>query len=443
MTSPNGPALRRVIAAALTKEHIVAVEVLHLDSHGTGTSLGDPIEVAAQQAVLGYNRSKAAPVVIGAVKSNLGHLEAAAGMVGLLKIVISLHMNDLSPNLHLKQFNPHIDTLSYSALFPTEMVSIAASQVAGTSSFGFGGTNSHAVLGSEGHHRTDYMIQSVVLYNHTVFSWWGESPRVEEAPAVRITPAAKLKFSRPEFHNLRQVSRQAKHRCVLFCIEEQPGVALLTDSLFELGYDVLIVACGPLTLDRGSETQAVAVKLSAFSELPCVYIGFKMCAVWAYEVVQCLESMYTSATPTLLCVVSCQSTLSIQARAWCPAPIQTPIAEFWTDSGPPEYVSNWNVLTKTALFAVPATHAGSEQLVTIIEKHICSHHMLPYTEKHHVARLEESSTQIVVVGAGLTGLTVARRLVSEFDVRLLERSSSIGGVWMHQANGISPHHLAL
>jgi len=87
---PNGVAQQRVIAEALKRAGVAADDVEYLEAHGTGTSLGDPIEVQAAGAVLGAGREASRPLLMGSVKTNIGHLEAAAGIAGVIKVILSL-----------------------------------------------------------------------------------------------------------------------------------------------------------------------------------------------------------------------------------------------------------------------------------------------------------------------------------------------------------------
>ena len=90
LTVPNGGAQQRLIAAALARAGVAGRDVDYLEAHGTGTSLGDPIEVQAAAAVYGADRDSNRPLLIGSVKTNIGHLESAAGIAGLIKVVLSL-----------------------------------------------------------------------------------------------------------------------------------------------------------------------------------------------------------------------------------------------------------------------------------------------------------------------------------------------------------------
>jgi acyl transferase domain-containing protein len=106
LTAPNGPAQEAVIREALANGGVDPRDVTYVEAHGTGTALGDPIEVQALAAALGPDR--ATPVLIGSVKTNIGHLESAAGIAGLIKAALALQRREIPPSLHLHERNPFI-----------------------------------------------------------------------------------------------------------------------------------------------------------------------------------------------------------------------------------------------------------------------------------------------------------------------------------------------
>ncbi|MGH3555609.1 MAG: beta-ketoacyl synthase N-terminal-like domain-containing protein, partial [Mycobacterium sp.] len=108
LTVPNGIAQQRVIAEALKRAGVAPGDVGYLEAHGTGTSLGDPIEAQAAGAVLGAGREASRPLLIGSVKTNIGHLEAAAGIAGVIKVILSLEHGLLPQHLHFRNPSPHI-----------------------------------------------------------------------------------------------------------------------------------------------------------------------------------------------------------------------------------------------------------------------------------------------------------------------------------------------
>ena len=108
ITAPNGPAQESVIREALSAAGVSPADVGYVETHGTGTALGDPIEVNALGAVYGAGRRADAPLRIGSVKTNIGHLESAAGVAGLIKLILAVQHGEIPPHLHLKKPNPYI-----------------------------------------------------------------------------------------------------------------------------------------------------------------------------------------------------------------------------------------------------------------------------------------------------------------------------------------------
>ncbi len=149
LTVPNGVAQQRVITEALERAGLTPADIDYLEAHGTGTSLGDPIEVQAAAAALGKGRDAGRPLLIGSAKTNIGHLEAAAGIAGVLKVVLSLENQELPKHLHFRNPSPHIPW----DRIPVRVVDEARPwnrtdrpRIAGVSSFGFSGTNAHVIL---------------------------------------------------------------------------------------------------------------------------------------------------------------------------------------------------------------------------------------------------------------------------------------------------------
>lgn len=148
ITAPNGPSQQAVIRQALENAGIEPEQISYVEAHGTGTSLGDPIEVKSLKAVLTKEREPNHPCGIGSVKTNIGHLEGAAGMAGLIKVILQLKHREIAPHLHLKQLNPYISLQDVPLFIPTELQpwSSDTTRFAGVSAFSFGGTNCHVVL---------------------------------------------------------------------------------------------------------------------------------------------------------------------------------------------------------------------------------------------------------------------------------------------------------
>lgn|GEM_PF-2697367 len=151
LTAPNGPAQQNVIRKALVDAQVKPESVSYIESHGTGTSLGDPIEVHALNAVYG-NRPSEKTLTLGALKSNIGHLEAASGVASIVKVIMSLKNKKIPGNLHFHAKNHHFDIEGSPIVFADNTTSWQSYEGieharAGVSSFGFSGTNCHIILG--------------------------------------------------------------------------------------------------------------------------------------------------------------------------------------------------------------------------------------------------------------------------------------------------------
>ncbi|MEP7243282.1 MAG: SDR family NAD(P)-dependent oxidoreductase [Gammaproteobacteria bacterium] len=148
ITAPNGPAQEAVIRDALANADLRPADITYVEAHGTGTALGDPIEIQALGAAFAAGRAANSPLLVGSVKTNVGHLESAAGIAGLMKVVLSLHHRTIPPHLHLREPNPHVDWSQLPVAVPTKSTPwpAGARALAGVSSFGFSGTNAHVIL---------------------------------------------------------------------------------------------------------------------------------------------------------------------------------------------------------------------------------------------------------------------------------------------------------
>ncbi|MEV7117656.1 type I polyketide synthase [Kitasatospora griseola] len=147
LTAPGQQAQQRVLAAAYADAGVDPRQVGHVELHGTGTRSGDPVEAAALGAVLGAGRPADRPLLVGSVKTNIGHLEGAAGLAGLVKTALGLHHGELPPSLHYTEPNPAIDPAALGLAVCRTRTAWPGS-IAGVSSFGLGGTNCHVVLGA-------------------------------------------------------------------------------------------------------------------------------------------------------------------------------------------------------------------------------------------------------------------------------------------------------
>ena len=146
LTVPNGESQAALIRRVLEEADLEPASIDYIEAHGTGTALGDPIEFGALGDIF---KGRQEPLVIGSVKTNIGHLEAAAGIAGVIKTVLSLNHEIIPPHLHFQQVNPRISLESIPAKIPLTLTSWKHSnrpRIAGISSFGFSGTNAHIII---------------------------------------------------------------------------------------------------------------------------------------------------------------------------------------------------------------------------------------------------------------------------------------------------------
>lgn len=150
LTIPSGEGQIELMRTVLARAGIAAADVDYIEAHGTGTAIGDPIETSAIGAVYGQARDAAHPLPIGSVKTNLGHLEPASGMAGLVKALLVLKHREVPPSIHLGSPNPKIDFADWNLRPVTESLPLsdAAARpcIVGVNSFGFGGANAHVLL---------------------------------------------------------------------------------------------------------------------------------------------------------------------------------------------------------------------------------------------------------------------------------------------------------
>src|SRR6202011_2626843 len=201
LTVPNGVAQQRVIADGRKRAGVAPSDVGYLEAHGTGTSLGDPIEAQAAGAVFGVGREASRPPLIGSAKTNIGHLEAAAGIAGVIKVILSLEHETLPKHLHFKNPSPHIpwDRLAVQVVketIPWQRNSRA--RIAGVSSFGFAGTNAHVILEEAPEEAAQPAAAPRLVAQPGDLRWdvaAGAAPRFSVLPLSARTPAALLQVA--------------------------------------------------------------------------------------------------------------------------------------------------------------------------------------------------------------------------------------------------------
>mmetsp|Transcript_89364 Transcript_89364/g.277998 ORF Transcript_89364/g.277998 Transcript_89364/m.277998 type:complete len:956 (+) Transcript_89364:60-2927(+) len=175
LTAPNGPAQEEMISRAIKMAHMTPPESTVWECHGTGTSLGDPIEVGAVRKVQ-IRMARKEPLMLSSNKTNIGHLEGGAAMGGQVKCIIQCKNARCCPTLHLRTLNPHLEHTQFDALFETEAACYHYAQGhSQVSSFGFGGTNGHAIFwGQNFSNQPD------------VYTLWTRRVEARRVPEVRV-----------------------------------------------------------------------------------------------------------------------------------------------------------------------------------------------------------------------------------------------------------------
>lgn len=166
LTAPNGLQQEALLKSAYTSANIDPLTISYVECHGTGTFLGDPIEVEALGEIIGKQRDVLQPCWIGSVKTNLGHLEPAAGIASIIKVALALQYAQIPPHLKFSTPNPHIAFDQYHFKIPQKLIEwpvYGTSRIAGISGFGFGGTNAHIVM-----REVATTEKSAILSNNTV-----------------------------------------------------------------------------------------------------------------------------------------------------------------------------------------------------------------------------------------------------------------------------------
>ncbi|MGA8478696.1 MAG: acyltransferase domain-containing protein [Chthoniobacterales bacterium] len=160
LTAPNPQAQEAVLAEAYARAGFQVSDVQYVEAHGTGTQLGDPIEAHALGSVFGRERGRDQPLLVGSVKTNIGHLEGASGIAGLIKLILSVHHRQIPPSLNFETPNPHIDFAASKLRVVTALEDWpepSKTAVGGASAFGWGGTNCHVVV-EEAYRSAAYLL---------------------------------------------------------------------------------------------------------------------------------------------------------------------------------------------------------------------------------------------------------------------------------------------
>jgi myxalamid-type polyketide synthase MxaE and MxaD len=234
LTAPNGVSQRRVIRRALADARLQPERVALVECHGTGTVLGDPIEVEALDAIYGAASAEAGACAIGSVKTNIGHLEAGAGLAGLVKAALCVHHATIAPTVNFRQLNPELEIGDGRLLVATEAMPwphAEGERCAAVSSFGAGGTNAHVVLASAPPEpepaaaAADHGAPSLVLISAATadaVAPMAAAYRDLLAGAEALEPVARATAARRTHH---------EHRCAVVAATPAEAAARLDDWL--------------------------------------------------------------------------------------------------------------------------------------------------------------------------------------------------------------------
>ncbi|KAL5048565.1 hypothetical protein BDW71DRAFT_213319 [Aspergillus fruticulosus] len=221
LTTPSGPAQKRLIHTALAASKLQPSDIDYVEAHGTGTKLGDPIEGSALAEVFG-NHDRAEPLWVGSAKSNVGHTQAAAGLVGLLKVVLAMQHSTLPQTLHVAKPMPAVDWKS------ANMAPVQAKRPwrpqkhrlrrAGVSAFGIGGTNAHAIVEEAPRQPTAQRHPSAVLARAMPFllSAPTNAALCQQAEKLRFHLSSNNDRLRDVSYSLATSRNHFKQRLVLF-----------------------------------------------------------------------------------------------------------------------------------------------------------------------------------------------------------------------------------